>query len=364
MKKKIKRIGILTGGGDCPGLNAVIRAVVKKAIGIQKWEVLGINDGYDGLVKGLSTPLGYQNVANILTLGGTILGTSNWANPYEYSIKKGNKIIKKDYSKKAIANFKKWRLDALVAVGGDGTQTIAHQLLQDGVPIVGVPKTIDNDLTGTHRTVGFDTAVKTIMDAVDQIHSTAESHHRVMVVEVMGRYAGWLALSGGMAAGGDVVLIPEIPFTFSSICKCVKERHSRGKRCTIIVVSEGAFPKGGKITVDRIVKNSPEPIRLGGIGKLVADNVERKTGVESRVVVLGHLQRGGAPTAYDRVLATQFGTKAVDLLAEGKFGYMAALQNAMISEYPLNESVLKQRLVKPDNPLILSARSIGTCFGD
>src|SRR4030043_68801 len=264
MKKK--RIAILTGGGDCPGINAVIRAVAKKAIYEKSMEVIGIEDGYHGLINNRWRTLHYDDVSGILTLGGTILGTSKTANPYRYAIKKGNKMEFEDCSNMAIANAKKLGIDCLVCIGGDGTLAIAHQLSEDGIPVVGVPKTIDNDLRGTDITFGFDSAVYIATEGIDSIHSTAQALHRAMVVEVMGHNAGWIALHAGVAGGGDIVLIPEIPYDIKTITEKVKERSRKGRRASIIVVSEGAKPKDGDRVVQRVVKESTDPIRLGGIG--------------------------------------------------------------------------------------------------
>lgn len=359
----IKRIGILTGGGDCPGLNAVIRAVAKKAIN-RGIEVTGIKDGYEGFIKGKAKRLSYNSVSGILTIGGTILGTSNKANPFRYALKRKEGLIYKDLSKQAISNFRKWKLDALVTIGGDGTLSIAYKLFLKGVPVVAVPKTIDNDLMGTDLTFGFDSALTVATEAIDKIHTTAQSHHRVMVIELMGRYAGWLALYAGLAGGGDVILIPEIPYEIEKICKRVVERHKRGKRFSIVVVAEGAVPRGGEKTISRIVEDSPDPVRLGGVGKVVGEEIEKRTGLETRVTILGHLQRGGSPTPFDRILASQFGAKALDLICRGRFGYMVNIKSGRIGEYPLRLVENRQRKVNPDSEIIKVARDLNTSFGD
>ncbi len=360
----IKRIGVLTGGGDCPGLNAVIRAVVKKALHDHQWEVLGIHDGYDGLMHRRAKKLSASAVSNILSIGGTILGTSNTANPFDYARRVRGKLIKEDRSKEAMANVRKWKLDALVAIGGDGTLSIANGLRKLGLPVVGIPKTIDNDLEETDMTFGHDTAVQIISDAIDRLHTTAQSHHRVMVVEVMGRYAGWLALRGGLAGGGDIILIPEIPFHMEAVIAEIHRRRREGKRFSIVVVAEGATERGKGYVISKHLEESPDPIRLGGIAHQVADAIETKTGISSRPVVLGHLQRGGTPTAFDRDLATRFGVTAVDLLAEGRFGEMAALRGASVRGVPIDRAVRRLKKVPRNHPLVRAARSLGTSFGD
>jgi ATP-dependent phosphofructokinase / diphosphate-dependent phosphofructokinase len=361
---KNKRIAILTGGGDCPGLNAVIRAVAKKAMG-EGYEVIGIEDGYEGLVRNKMKKLSNRDVSGILTLGGTILGTSNIANPYHYAIRSGKcKLIFKDLHKTAIRNFKRLKAGALVCIGGDGTLSSAYRLNEDGIPVVGVPKTIDNDILGTDITFGFDTAVTIATEGIDRIHTTAQSHHRVMIVEVMGRDAGWIALYAGIAGGGDIILIPEIPYDINLIIRKIKDRHKKGKRFSIVVVSEGAKPKGGDVVVQRIVKESTEAVRLGGIGFVLGDQIEKLTCTETRAVVMGHLQRGGSPTPLDRVLATSLGTNAVDMIKEKKFGYMVGVKNNSFVRVALKEVAKGKRLVPLSSLLVKSARSIGTCFGD
>lgn len=356
-----KTVGVLTGGGDCPGLNAAIRAITKTAQNDFGWRVLGIADGYDGLVKGRARELTPDDVSNILPAGGTILGTSNKANPFEYFCKNGKAS---DMSEKAVANLKKWGIDALFCIGGDGTLAIASRLQKIWPHVVGVPKTIDNDLAATDQTFGFDTACGFVTEAIDRIHSTALSHHRVMVVEVMGRYAGWIALEGGLAGGGDVILIPEIPFKWDSVAGAVERRVKRGKRSSIVVVAEGAKPQGEDYTVKRIVADSPDKIRLGGIGMRVADEIEKRTGREARVTVLGHLQRGGSPTFFDRVLATRYGFAAVELAKKEIFGKMVALRVPDVVPVDLQKATGTLRLVKPDQALVKTARSMGTSFGD
>ncbi len=360
---EIDRIGLLTNGGDCPGLNAVIRAVTKTAILDYGVEVIGIKDGYCGLGNLDTVALDYASVSGILTRGGTILGTSNVSNPFSWPVKEGGETRYEDISDTVLNNYHALGLDALVCIGGDGTMNIAKQLMEKGLKIVGVPKTIDNDLNGTDRTFGFDSAVATAVDAIDKIHTTAMSHHRVMIIECMGRYAGWLTLTAGVAGGGDVLLIPEIPFSYDAICDIVNARSTKGRRFSIIVVAEGARPAGGEIVVKRTVDDGTDPIRLGGIGRVIANEIEARTGLETRVTTLGHIQRGGSPSAYDRTLATLFGHHAMELVIEGAFGKMVNLKNGSIGEVDLIVAGSGQRLVPRDDPLIKAALSVGTSFG-
>jgi phosphofructokinase-like protein len=359
-----KRIAILTGGGDCPGMNAVIRTVTKKAILEHDMDVIGILDGYDGVINNCYRELSFDDVSGIITLGGTILGTSNRANPYQNATKENGKLVIEDVSRTAIDNIKKLEIECLICVGGDGTLTIASQLFHDGIPIVGIPKTIDNDLRGTDITFGFDSAVDIATGGIDRLHSTAQSHHRVMIIEVMGRNSGWIALYSGIAGGGDIILIPEIPYDINNVANAVKERTARGKRFSIIVVSEGAKVKDGEQVVKRIVEGSPDPIRLGGISFKLASEIEELTGVEARAVVLGHLQRGGTPSAFDRVLATRLGTRAMDMVSSETYGFYVGVKGSSLVEVPLEEASKGQRLVSLDDPLISAARSVGTSFGD
>lgn len=360
----IKRIGVLTGGGDCPGLNAVIRAVVKSGLIEHGVEAYGILDGYEGLVENRMVELDYEDVSGILTAGGTILGTSNRAHPFEYVKPGADADSPEDVSDRCVENFRSAGLDVLFCIGGDGSLSIAHQLAQKGLPIVGVPKTIDNDIYGTDVTFGFDTAVQIVAEALDRIHTTAMSHHRAMVVETMGRYAGWLALVGGIAGGGDVILIPEIPYTIESVCRVVEERSRLGKRFSIIVVSEGVKLPGGDYVVRQLVADSHETLRLGGIGVWLAAEVDARTPVASRAVVLGHTQRGGTPTAYDRVLATRLGREAMVQAVEGNLDVMVGLQGTEVVPVPLAEVAGRQRLVDPECQIVQAARSVGTSFGD
>jgi len=359
-----RKIGLLTGGGDCPGINAVIRAVTKKAILEYDMEVVGFEDGYEGVIQNRHRQLRYDEVSGILTLGGTILGTSKTANPYGYPVDGDGEVEFEDLSGTAIRNIENLGIECLVCIGGDGTLHIAYQLSRDGIPVVGVPKTIDNDLRGTDITFGFDSAVSIATEGIDRIHSTAQSHHRVMVVEVMGNRAGWLALHSGVAGGGDVIAIPEIPYSPEMIADKVRERNRKGKRFSIVVVAEGAKPVGGDIVIQRIVKSSTEPIRLGGIGFVLGSQIEEMTGIETRAVVMGHLQRGGSPTAFDRVLATKLGTKAVDFIEEKTFGRMVGVRGNSLVDVPLEEVAIGPKVVSPDDPLICAGRAVGTCFGN
>ncbi len=363
-KTNVTRIGILTGGGDCPGLNAVIRAVAKTLIHEQGAEIVGFLDGYDGLVTDRTTPIEWETVSNILTQGGTILGTSNTANPFEWAEKQGDEIVITDRSDQALAVLRKHRIDGLVVIGGDGSMAIAGGLAKLGVPIVGVPKTIDNDVPGTERTFGFQSAVVVATDALDRLHTTASAHHRVMVAEVMGRYAGWLALGAGIAGGADVVLIPEIPFQWESVFDACRRRAQKGKRFSIICVAEGARPEGGKMVVRRRVEGSPDPVRLGGIGRLVTGSIEQNTGIASRATILGYVQRGGSPCPFDRVFATSLGYKAAQLVADANWGRMASWQNGRLTDVAIEDVAGGSRTVPLDHPLIDVARSVGTSFGE
>ena len=362
--KNIQRIGIMTSGGDCPGLNAVTRAVAKAAMGSHNLEVMGIEDGFLGLIQNRMRMLDNKSVSNILTLGGTILGTNNKVSPRQYTVKINDRIETRDVTDRCLEHIAHNHLDALVVIGGDGSMAIAADFVRLGVNCIGVPKTIDNDLYGTDVTFGFATAVSVATDALDRIHTTAASHHRVMIVEVMGRNSGWIALHSGIASGADVILIPEIPFDVKIICDYITYRARHGKRFSIVCVSEGAIPVGGKPVVDRVDPTSPDPIRLGGIGQVLAEQVEGATGIETRTVKLGHVQRGGTPVPADRVLATEFGFKAIEILCAGERSRLVVMKGRTVTHIPLEEAEGKQRLVPPDDPLILAARNIGTCFGD
>jgi phosphofructokinase-like protein len=362
--KPPKRIGILTGGGDCPGLNAVIRAVVKTVINDYDMSVVGFLDGFEGLVENKFIKLDTDAVSGILTRGGTILGTSNRADPFRYPILEQGKINYRDRSDQAVKTFEEHGLDALVCIGGDGTMVVSHKIAQKNIPIVSIPKTIDNDLVGTDITFGFDSALTTATEAIDKIHTTAQSHHRVMVIEVMGRYAGWLALCSGIAGGGDIILIPEIPYNTDTICDAIKQRKYYGRYFSILVVGEGAKPKGGEIVVKKRVEGSPEPIRLGGISHKVANDIEDKIQVETRVTILGHLLRGGVPSPADRLLATRFGIAAAEQLVKRNFGQMVALRENEIVTVPIQDVAGKTRTVPLDSPYLSMARSVGTCLGE
>jgi phosphofructokinase-like protein len=351
----IRCIGIATGGGDAPGLNAVIRAATKAAILERKWRVIGIPDGFDGLIRPeKSFELTLERVSGILPRGGTILGTTNRGNPFHYKTEENGQEVVRDISDQVIANSKKLGIDAIITIGGDGSQKIGYELFQRGLKMVGVPKTIDNDLSATELTFGFDTALHTVTDAIDKIHTTAASHHRVMVVEVMGRDCGWIALAGGIAGGAHIILIPEILFTIKSVCDFIAERESRGSRFSIVVVAEG-------------VKHPPElkeNRRASSIGSLIGNAIAAGSHKEVRVSVLGHIQRGGSPSPFDRVLATRFGVSAVDLIARGDFGKMVALRAGSIVGVDMARAIGHLKSVRPEGELVRTARAIGIAFGD
>jgi ATP-dependent phosphofructokinase / diphosphate-dependent phosphofructokinase len=357
----IKKIGVLTSGGDAPGLNAVIRAVVKTATNAGV-TVVGLEDSFDGLIyPERSRVLTPRDVTGILRLGGTILGTVNRGDPFAQPIT--TPLGTFDYGDRVLEMFQQMGLDALICIGGDGTLSISYEFYRKGIPLVGVPKTIDNDIYGTTSCFGFDTAVSFATDAIDRLHTTAEAHRRIIVVEVMGRYSGWIALHGGVAGGADVILIPEIPYDFEKIVECLKRRDERGARFSIVVVAEGARPKDGSVSV--IQKAQPgHAERLGGAAKFCGDELARLTGKETRHVVLGHLQRGGAPTAFDRTLATRFGGKAVELILRGQFGKMVANHPPELVPVPLGEVVGRIKFVPLDYDLLQTARMMGVSFGD
>ena len=362
-RKGIKSIAVMTGGGDCPGLNAVIRAVTKTAIKRFGLKVWGIEDGFLGLIEDRMHILSYDEVSNILTVGGTILGSSNTANPFAYRERVGKASRVRDVSNKCIEFLTGRNIDALVCIGGDGTMTSAAAFARKGVAIIGVPKTIDNDLYGTDITFGFNTAVNTATEAIDKVHTTASSHHRVMIVEVMGRYAGWIALHSGVASGADIILIPEIPYRIDKICDCVLSRSKRGRRFSIVVIAEGAKQKGGKMVVDKKIAYSPDPIRLGGVANVLAEKIGQCTGLECRAIILGHIQRGGTPTPFDRVLATTFGNMAVELLIKGVRGHLVVLKDNRLSSIALSRVVGKIKTVPKNHHLIKAALAVGTSFG-
>jgi ATP-dependent phosphofructokinase / diphosphate-dependent phosphofructokinase len=363
--KKIKRIGVLTGGGDCPGLNAVIRAVVNTAYREYGIEVYGIRDGFGGLIRKNVKKLELRDVSGILPRGGTILGTSNRDNPFEYPVtnEKGE-TSHQDVSEQVLRTIEYNDLDVVITVGGDGTQFMANKLYEvHGIPVVGVPKTIDNDLDGTDVTFGFDTALTIATMSIDKLHSTAEAHHRTMVIEVMGRYAGWIGLEAGIAGGGDVILIPEIPFKMEKIAEKIDDRAKHGKRFSLVVVAEGAKPEGGDVVVAREVADPHDPIRLGGISQYVGNKIEDMTGCETRYTILGHVQRGGSPTPFDRILATRFGHHAVKAAVEGKFGHLIGVRGKEIKTTPISEAIAVPRRVNPESDLVQTAQALGTSFG-
>ncbi len=362
----IKKIAITTGGGDAPGLNAVIRAATISALRLG-WEVVGIRQGYIGLMdmspeEGL-VPLGRERVRGITHLGGTILGTTNRGDPFEYPVERDGQMVAVDRSDELVARFAAEGFDALIAIGGDGSLRIAHRLAQKGIPVVGVPKTIDNDLASTVVTFGFDTAVTTATDAIDKLHSTAESHRRVMVVELMGRYAGWIALNAGVAGTADVVLIPEIPYDIEKVCAKVRERQERGRDFAIVVAAEGARPKDGAMSTLG-AKEVGREVRLGGIADHLATEIQALTGKETRSLVLGHLQRGGSPSSFDRLIALRFGAAAVRTIAAGETDVMVALDPPTVRTVPLSEAVDTMKSVPLECDTILTARSLGICLGD
>ncbi len=359
-----KTLAILTGGGDCPGLNAVIRAVVKTAVGRYGWRVIGIEDGFDGLVGELRwRELTMESVRGILPRGGTILGTSNRGNPFSYPVLVDGKDELLDISNSVLQSFRRLGADVLIAVGGDGTLKIAQGLYEKGLPVVGIPKTIDNDLRATDITFGYRTAVEIVTEALDRLHTTAESHHRAMVVEVMGRDAGWIALESGIAGSADAILIPEIPYSIERLCDAIEQRQRNGSRFSIIVVAEGAFPADGQKILQEAAGENFGVERLGGIGHQVARQMGQCVAIETRVVILGHLQRGGSPTPYDRILASRFGVKAVELIARGAYGRMVALKGRCIEDVEIASAVSQLNRVDPDGELIATAEALGIMVG-
>jgi 6-phosphofructokinase 1 len=359
------RLALSTGGGDAPGLNAVIRGAVLSAVH-RGWAVYGIQRGFGGLLgNDRVLSLGPDEVRGITHLGGTILGTTNRSSPFKWPVTQPDGTVKEvDRSDELVDAFRAHGFDALIMIGGDGSLRIAEQLYEKGLPVVGVPKTIDNDVSGTVTTFGFDTAVSTATDALDKVHSTAESHDRVMVVEVMGRYAGWIALNSGLSGSADVILIPEIPFDIESVCRKIRERDARGRHFSVVVVAEGATPKGGKVVTRAPAGPGDRMERLGGIAEQVAEAIEERTGKETRSLTLGHLQRGGSPTTFDRLLALRFGAAAVRCVAAGNFGVMVAHVPPGTGFVPLKEALAKPKLVPLDLDTVLMAREIGVCLGD
>jgi ATP-dependent phosphofructokinase / diphosphate-dependent phosphofructokinase len=363
MTQRVRRIAINTGGGDAPGLNAVIRAVVLSARR-RGWEVLGIRRGYEGLFDSSRiVQLDRESVRGITHLGGSILGCTNRGDPFRWPVRVDDKTVLVDRTDELITSFHRLGIDALIAIGGDGSMRIAHQLAQRGLPIVGVPKTIDNDLPGTALTFGFDSAVAVASDAIDRLHSTAETHERVFTVEVMGRYAGWIALHSGIAATADVILMPEIPFDIEVVCRKVMEREALGRHFSIVVVAEGARPAGGEVSRLAAAEGGREQ-RLGGIAEKVAAEIGERTGKETRSLVLGHLQRGGGPTAFDRLVAQRFGTAAVRVVERGEVGVMVALDPPDVRTVPLAEVTTGIRAVPLDGDTVQAARDMGICLGD
>lgn len=363
-KLPVKCIGILTGGGDAPGLNAVIRAIVKTAHREYGMTVIGFENGFGGLIKNQAKEITEADVVGILPRGGTILGTTNRDNPFHYPVTKGDKKVFVDVSDRVIENISIHGIEALIVIGGDGSLAIGKDLFDKGLKVVGVPKTIDNDLSATDQTFGFDTALTTATEAIDKLHTTAESHHRVMVLEVMGRYAGWIALASGLAGGADVILIPEIPYNIDVVVDKINSRSKKRKKFSIIVVAEGAKPIDGEMVVKQHVEDSFDPIRLGGIGNVIAQDVEAATGKETRVTVLGHLQRGGSPTAFDRILATRYGAGAVNLVAKGEFGRMVCLRGQNIESTSLESAIGEIRNVPVNGEMVKVTRQLGICLGD
>ncbi|MFA6447886.1 MAG: ATP-dependent 6-phosphofructokinase [bacterium] len=357
----VKTVGVLTGGGDCPGLNAVIRAVVKTVLARPGGRVIGIEDGFEGLLRAPDAikELSYGSVRGILPQGGTILGTTNRGNPFAFKVVENGVETVRDMSGEVIKNIKKLGIDALVVIGGDGSLSIGLDFFKLGVPVVGIPKTIDNDLSATDYTFGYQTAVATATDALDKLHTTAESHHRIMVLELMGRDAGWISMAAGIAGGADIILIPEIPYDIETICRRITERDARGSKFSIVVVSEGAKPRdGGATYLDPKVK------RLGGVGQKVADLLSERMDHEIRVTVLGHLQRGGSPVAFDRTLATRFGAAGARLALDGLFGRMVCVRGTQIGSVTLEEATGVLKTVPPDGELVRTARDVGICLGD
>jgi 6-phosphofructokinase 1 len=357
-----RRIGVLTSGGDCPGLNAVLRGVVRAASN-RDWEVIGFHDGFEGMLDPVAWEvLDVKRTAGIMHLGGTILGTTSKGH---FIAKVGDGTARTHVPpavlEKARATLAELRVEGLIVIGGDGSLTTGLQLFEAGIPIIGVPKTIDNDLEATAMTFGFDSAVACVADALDRLHTTASSHKRVMVIEVMGRHAGWIALYGGLAGGGDVILLPEIPFEIEKVADAVRQRDANGCLSTLIVVAEGAAERNGH---ERIRATGAGENKLGGIGEFVSGEVARRTGKETRTCVLGHLQRGGAPTTLDRILGTRFGVAAVELIAEEKFGHMVSYQNYQILSVPIADAVHRIKLVSAESQMVQTCRAVGISFGD
>jgi 6-phosphofructokinase 1 len=359
-----KRIAINTGGGDAPGLNAVIRAIVLSSLR-RGWEVFGVRRGYGALLgEDDIVRLDLESVRGITHVGGTILGTTNRGNPFEWPVRRENgEIVAVDRSDEVIEAFRQHAFDAMIAIGGDGSLRIANRLAEKGLPVVGVPKTIDNDLAATQVTFGFHTAVQTATEALDKLHSTAESHERVMVVEVMGRHTGWIALHSGLSGTADVILIPEIPFSIEKVCEKIESRYRRGRRFAIVVVAEGAAPVAGDHSVVQAARPGSEK-RYGGVAERLAADIQERTGFETRSLVLGHLQRGGSPVAFDRFLSLRFGAAAVRCVEDGNFGTMVAVDAESIRAVPLKDAIDQLKMVDLDSDTVQTARDMGVSFGD
>lgn len=360
-----RKIAVLTGGGDAPGLNAVIYTLTKTCILKYDYDLIGFKFGYRGLYNNDFMPLTLENTTGILHKGGSMLYSSNKDNLFDYTVEENGQKVKKDVSDVAVENLKKDGVDCLVVLGGDGTLTSARDFARKGINVIGVPKTIDNDLMATDVTFGFNTAVNIVTEALGRLHTTAESHHRIIVVEVMGRNAGWIALHGGLAGSADIILIPEIPYTLDHIVQKVKERDERGKLFTIIVVSEGAKEEGGELVVNKIVEDSPDPIRLGGIANKLSYELEKRIPEhEVRPVILGHTQRGGETSPYDRILSCRYGSFAAKMIHEDEFGKMVCIHDGKIGSVALEEVIGKNKLVNAQGELVQVARDLGISFGD
>lgn len=358
-----RRIGILTGGGDCPGLNAAIRAVVKHATSSHNFEVVGIRDAFKGLYEGEVLPLPPERVRGLLDRGGTILGSSNRAHPFAYPLVDAEGVTTiADVSDRCVEQYNALQLEGLVVIGGDGTQGIAHRMMQKGIHVVGIPKTIDNDLEATEYTIGYQTAVNIACDAIDRLHTTAESHDRIMICEVMGRYAGWIAMNAGISSGAEVILIPEVDYDIDRVIQCLNRRHKAGISFSIAVVAEGSKPKGGQYS-ELEKADATREARLGGAGHRLAGEIRERTDFDVRTTVLGHVQRGGTPSAFDRLLATQFGVTAVDLLAAGKYGRVAAFCGGQVVDVPMELAVAKLKRVQVEGALVKTARALGIELG-
>lgn len=357
------RIGVLNGGGDCPGLNAVLRGIVKAAA-LEEIEVYGFYDGFKGLYQKHYQILTLQEIRGILPKGGTILGTTNRDNPFHFAVKRGNEVVYEDVSDEIIANGKDLGIDCFISVGGDGTMSINHELAEKGLPVVGVPKTIDNDLSATDQTFGFETAVNTATDAIDKLHTTAESHHRVMILELMGRDAGFISLYAGIAGGADVILIPEIPFTVKGILSKVNQRVKDGKGFSIIVAAEGCRLNGEKVTQGENQGNPYNKERLGGIGEVLRQEIVLKSDLDVRTTVLGHLQRGGSPAPFDRILSSRYGVAALNAVKRGERDVMVCLKCGKTTTVPIEKAIKVLRTVDPQGEMVNIARQLHISFGD